>query len=702
MKKIYLIASILLLASCANPSSTSQEISEPLSEESSSIEVASSEQKSEEESIEELSSEEIVSSEDISIEEVSEETEGYEEVEMTTKNAPIMHAWDLSCSQIMSYLDDIEGANFKAIQLSPMQPSKSEYANAPWWNIYQPLGFQVGQHTPIGTKAQLTELCRKANEKGIDIIMDVVTNHLAQGDYAHLYSGVRDYESTIYNQGMIHGITSNTDDNSLMLTVRGTLGGLPDLKTENSHVQSRVISMLKEYLDCGVKGFRFDAAKHIETKYDGDYASNFWDNVIDTINAYGLEKYSQKPFIYGEILYKCGAGRSWNNYTYHMSVTDNVQGSKILNGVLNRNANEAAASEFNVGSGDKAVLWAESHDTFENKEQKTTHVSTNVLDLTYAIQISRKDATALYFARPKGDYEIDKAPQVTSGPMDNYKSSLVSAANLFHNDFLGGSENIRAINGKVVNIRHSINNKNIGALIADPSFSSSTSLTIPGLSDGTYTDLITKRNYEIRNGAVNVQLTKGACILEKYLKGDTSNAPKIQISTPNGATSFEDKMSVTINVKNAETSYYSVNGGSYQAFNGSTTFVVGENGPEGEYKISVTATSPDGISKTSSLSLAKLNLANKALVINDVPSSTVIYAWVWKGTGEGSKWQALNKIGTTSYITNDDMGNRDHFLIVYLREGATEPNWNGAVQRQTVDYEISQGKVYDYNSLNWR
>ena len=391
MKLYKLLISVVLLSACTAAPTPSSDLpsSEPSSElPSSSSELVSSSEvpSSELPSSEEISSSELLSSsepyssyvepsEEPSSDVPTSEIYSYEEYSQSgqyvqeplqIKDRPILHAWDWSVSQIINDLDNIANANYKAIQLSPLQPSKNTNANEPWWNLYQPLGFKVstGTENPIGNKTSLTELCRKAKEKDIAIIMDVVCNHLASEDNGgRLSDDVKRFEPEIYNNKLIHNCAKDANDNDLESVVRGKIG-LVSINTANATVQAHIKQMLRDYIDCGVSGFRFDAAKHIETPDDGSFASNFWPNITNEIYTYGEQKLGEKPFIYGEILYTPGAGRSWGSYTSMMSVVDNVQGSNILGAVCNGSADGAANKNFNIGNASKAVLWAESHDTF--------------------------------------------------------------------------------------------------------------------------------------------------------------------------------------------------------------------------------------------------------------------------------------------------------------------------------------------------
>ena len=63
---------------------------------------------------------------------------------------------------------------YNAIQLSPLQ--KSIEGNQ-WWARYQPVSHECIEG--LGSVAELKELCKTCNDKGIIVIADVVFNHMA-------------------------------------------------------------------------------------------------------------------------------------------------------------------------------------------------------------------------------------------------------------------------------------------------------------------------------------------------------------------------------------------------------------------------------------------------------------------------------------------------------------------------------------------
>ena len=198
-----------------------------------------------------------------------------------TSEGVILHAFNWSYQTIKENLPAIAEAGYTAVQTSPVQQPKnycdSKDTAGQWWKLYQPLSFSVAKESWLGTKEDLTDLCAKADTFGIKIICDIVSNHMANneaGDPYTYYTGIADYEPEIYanTDKYFHQLKKKVDDSKVEYIVQGTLDGVPDLNTGDEYIQGRVISLLEECIDCGVDGFRFDAAKHIETPADGEFA----------------------------------------------------------------------------------------------------------------------------------------------------------------------------------------------------------------------------------------------------------------------------------------------------------------------------------------------------------------------------------------------------------------------------------------------
>lgn len=419
----------------------------------------------------------------------------------TVGGSAILHCFDWSYNNIKAALPDIAAAGYTAVQTSPVQSPKDYNASwtdgaNQWWKLYQPLGFSVSNNTWLGTKAQLTSLCTEADHYGIKVIVDVVANHVANngtdgGTYSYVNSGV---ESQLKDSAFYHTNNSRTNDDSRYNITQYHLG-MPDLNTANATVQGRVASLLKECIDCGVDGFRFDAAKHIELPTDpNNCKSDFWPNVLNAATSYATQKGVAAPFYYGEIL--GGAGTDIGNYTTYMAVTDNVTGDRALDKAYWSAASELADGTYSKGaSADKSVLWVESHDTYMGSSgsawtTNTKDVSNDVLAKAWAIVGARADSTALYFARPNSTMG---AASTDTG----WKSKAVAEVNKFKNHFDGTSE-ILSSSGSAAYIERGSK----GVVISKLDGEGSVNLSVQ-MKSGTYTDQVTGNTFTVANGKIS-------------------------------------------------------------------------------------------------------------------------------------------------------------------------------------------------------
>lgn len=437
----------------------------------------------------------------------------------------ILHAFCWTYDEIKNNMEEIAKAGYTAIQTSPVQPSKDYSENYTkmqdeWWKLYQPLGFCIAEKGYLGTKQQLIDMCTEADKYGIEIICDIVANHLAvksEKEPEVLHKDVQYYEPVIYNnpEEYLHDYLPTNE-----YTVEGLVYGnisLPDLNTSNKYVQERVISLLKECIDCGVDGFRFDAAKHIETPDDGQYASDFWPTVTNEARNYALKE-NKQLYMYAEILSPLPTEREFASYTKYLDITDNRTSDITLNAIYEGNAGLTSSCKYQSGEKpSNLILWSESHDTYMNKDSassgglKTTkNVNESIINKGWAMVASRADTTSLYFARPN-----NIMGQVGS---ISWKSAEVSSINHFHNDFRGSKEYLSYINGIVINERY-YNNDISGAIITNVSNNSNAlnKVKINKLSDGQYIDAITRNIFTVTNGYISGNIgNTGIAVLYQY------------------------------------------------------------------------------------------------------------------------------------------------------------------------------------------
>lgn len=511
----------------------------------------------------------------------------------------MLHAFNWSYNTIKENLPAIAAAGYTTVQTSPVQQPKdystSGDVTGQWWKLYQPISFHIAEQSWLGTKDDLKSLCDEADKYGIKIICDIVSNHIANADETRpdsVSNQVKKYEPEFYKKRRTYTRTYKGDanDSSVQAVVQGHVSKCPDLVTNDTAVQTYIINLLKECIDCGVDGFRFDAAKHIETEDDGEYASDYWKNITTSASSYYTQKTGDDLYIYGEILNNCGADRSYSSYTKYINVTDNRTGDAVLYNVTRGKASTATNATYKSGvAASNAVLWAESHDTYEGSSgssgfSNTADVSDENVVKAWAIVASRKDSTALFFARPGTALMGGVSTDTT------YKSTAVSEINKFHNLFVGQSEKLGS-SGDIAYVARGTS----GIVLSNcKGTNASVSISGTGLADGKYTDTVSGAEFTVANGVLTGSIGKtGVAVV---YNGTTT--PKAINSVESG--SFRgDTMTLTLGLENATSGTYCLDDSTPVKFTGTTSIRIGSDYKPGE-TITLTVTATDGV-KTSSM-----------------------------------------------------------------------------------------------------
>lgn len=279
--------------------------------------------------------------------------------------------WKLSTIELE--LENIKKQGFDAIQINPMQPFKEE-KEFKWWSSYQPLGFRIGNM--FGTKEDLKRLCTKAKEHNLDIIVDVVLNHTANKSCSKPCLPHESVDKELLNEDEFWKMKVLLKNGDNRWEATNYLIGLPGLDLNNEHLQTIIFSYLKELKECGVKGLRFDAAKHIGLPSDG---VNFFKKVRRFMllnNMYG----------YGEFL---GGDKEWRDEMAKLLMVLAPQGTTL--------------EKIN-----KLIAFYESHDTYLNiNDNNPNHFHTRNLDdndLLYVYsKIRRIYKNTLVYVRPTNE-----------------------------------------------------------------------------------------------------------------------------------------------------------------------------------------------------------------------------------------------------------------------------------------------------------
>lgn len=385
------------------------------------------------------------------------------------KDGNILHCFSWPIKYVREELPNIAAAGFGAVQLSPLQRSDIKEGQV-WYDVYRPHDFRFIE-SEMGSAADLKALCEEASVYGIKIIVDVVNNHIDGGSATHdKWWDVGERQRP--NPGKI-----NYDSRESI--THDALGDYGDVNSELVDVQNRAKAYIEELKSYGVKGIRFDAAKHIGLPSEG---CNFW-SVVTSVSD---------MWYYGEILSKPGPDASLiTEYAKYISVTDDNYcnlAAQSNGGIPQSYAGEWDA-KYNLGG--KLVYWGESHDTYCNDGAWSKNIDQSVIDRAYCAFACRNNAAALYLSRPLGS-KVNNEIKIGKGSTA-FTSLHVAQVNKFRNLMVGRRDYLTK-DGDVV----SVTRENGGAVIVMKT-SGYVSIANGGgfCPVGTYTDRVSGNQFTV-------------------------------------------------------------------------------------------------------------------------------------------------------------------------------------------------------------
>ncbi|MBQ6625894.1 MAG: hypothetical protein IIX27_01220 [Ruminococcus sp.] len=603
----------------------------------------------------------------------------------TVNEGKIIQAWNWSYANIEKNLTKLAEQGFTTIQVSPpnelkmptkgvkvCEPAVGGIAPNGWWMFYQPAGFQLNESTDnaLGTKAEFVQMCEKAHDLGLKIIVDAVINHMGTDDdhvgkytndsldpMDHVNPRAALFEKELLDAKAFHSpwvdmtYKENYWDGWSDYDIEEDLtqhctSGLPDLATETQLVQDTIYDYFVELVEAGADGFRFDAAKHIETSHDTYFASDFWEDTLLKLR----ENYPDKEcYAYGEILNKCGDGRPFYEYTELMDVTDSSSYWGIKDAVVNmgnggnptpyyQSEKEGCDPTTVNFTKENVIQWNESHDTYI--DGGTSSLTVQQRNKIWALTAARQEITGVYFARPDDRTGANRAAieaicaNITLGDaaLTSWTSPEVKAVNQFDNYF-GDASEWNSTTDKVTMIERG----GLGATLVNlGGTTKSVSIKSNTLAAGTYKDSITGNTFTVAGNDEDgykltgtIGSTGVACI---YYAQDT--APVLpELPDPS-----EDPYSYPIDWQS----------GTYPEFEGYTTLV----------------------------------LSSKTW------SEAYSYCWV-----EGTQDYAVAWPGTPMKLVTEDNGYGERQFVAYIPKEYNMyiiNNGNGGGSNQTADLSVPQ------------
>lgn len=170
---------------------------------------------------------------------------------------------------------------------------------SPSYHKYDTMDYYAIDHR-FGTEADLRELIQLCHERNVKIILDLVINHTSNNHFwfdqfwnAHKNNDTTNpyYDFYTYADAPVSGRTFQQISGSAHYYECNFSGDMPELNFDNEVVRKEMVTLAKTYLDMGVDGFRFDAAKYI---YYGEESRNaeFWDWYMGELRAIKPDIYS--------------------------------------------------------------------------------------------------------------------------------------------------------------------------------------------------------------------------------------------------------------------------------------------------------------------------------------------------------------------------------------------------------------------------
>lgn len=425
----------------------------------------------------------------------------------------ILHCFNWPINDVKNALQSISDAGFGAVQLSPLQRADVT-VGSPWHDLYRPYDLAF-KSSGMGSESDLQSLCSEAEKYGIKVIVDVVANHVDKT------AGYHDPWWDSNNRVRWEGGINYGDRRSI---THGQLGDYGDVNSELSEVAARGKAYVQKLAGLGVKGIRWDAAKHIGLPSEG---CQFWAEVTSVPGVWH----------YGEILDKPGPNASIiTEYGKYMSVTDNEYCNYAArdNGGIPGGYGGSWAVDYKLGN--KCVYWAESHDTYANDDWSCNRDQATI-DRAYAAYACRNEASCLYLSRPnaKGFNNIKVGKGSTA-----FTAKHIAEVNKFRNAMVGKADYFsKADNGNAC----SITRQNGGAVIV---MKGSGNITITNgggyCPAGTYTDRVSGGIFTVTASTISGNVgSSGIAVI--YNGGDNPNPDP----DPDGFTIYYDNSATNWN-----------------------------------------------------------------------------------------------------------------------------------------------------------
>ncbi len=429
-----------------------------------------------------------------------------------TNTETILHVWSWNFNTITENMKQIADAGFTMLQTSPVNACFSpeggnrkllDEKEGNWYHYYQPTDWTVGNNM-LGTEEEMQVMLDTAKEYGIRVLVDVLPNHTAFNiDLVtdEFYAAVGGREKMFHTNGLegIHDYNDRTQ-----CTHQG-VGGLPDVNTENPMFQKYYMEFVNKLVKMGVRGFRYDTAKHIGVHSDpldteaGVTENDFWDVATGRKEVLGVSLAIpyDSLFVYGEVLQDRTVPEE--EYADYFGQTASSYGHIIREVLWKRSAKDIdVLSWYHRAAPEYLTTWVESHDTYCNANESAGLTDAQIRT-GWVLLTARQNGTPLFFSRPMNSTRENYFGDNILGARgnDEFFHPEVVAVNKFRQAMEGQIENVQiAPEGEVI----VVNRGDKGAAIINFALEANEVEIPTALADGEYTDAVYGTTFKVENG----------------------------------------------------------------------------------------------------------------------------------------------------------------------------------------------------------
>lgn len=429
-----------------------------------------------------------------------------------TNTETILHVWSWNFPTIAENMKQIADAGFTMIQTSPVNACFSpeggnikilDEKEGNWYHYYQPTDWTIGNNI-VGTEAEMKAMLDSADKYDIRVLVDVLPNHTAFDiDLVtdEFYAAVGGRDKMFHT----HGLEGIVDYNDRTQCTHQGVGGLPDVNTENPLFQKYYMQFVNKLVEMGVRGFRYDTAKHIGVHSDpldteaGVKENDFWDVATGRKEVLGvsLSIPYDSLFVYGEVLQDKNVPEE--EYASYFGQTASSYGHVLREVLAKRSAKDIDLLDwYHRAAPEYLTTWVESHDTYCNANESAgltdAQIRTGWVFLT-----ARQNGTPLFYSRPMNSTRENYFGDNLLGARgnDEFFHPEVVAVNKFRQSMEGQVEDVQiAEDGEVI----VVNRGDKGAAVINFALESNDVALATSLPDGEYKDKVYGTAFVVENG----------------------------------------------------------------------------------------------------------------------------------------------------------------------------------------------------------